>query len=596
VNAVATIRQPTRLEKFMGDMLPNDQRDSFYAVLPRHISPDRFERAVANVLMNNPEMMAADPRLIFREISKVVGLGLMLDPQLGEAYLIMGWNGKTRQKEPQVRIGYKGLIKLAKQSGEILNIYAREVHEKDEVECLQGDENRLIHKPKLFTDRGPIVGYYAAVKFRNGEFDFEPMDIPQIHAIRDRSDGWKAYADGKIKSTPWSTDEGEMAKKTVLRRLQKRLSQSPELVEAVSIEDKAEFSEFDRGPPAAPRLPARPRQIASEPPAAPRQIEHTPSEITAQPVSRAPVQDAEVSSVGDPEPVTSASANSDDSVVTMDSLLTELDDRLSYAGSAIDIEEAYTDFDAEALLSDYPGGVEAGRKLKAQHLDRVAPANGQAVQAEPVDDFPGNEALAAMAPVAPTTRNPALASTVDPFAIPEFKGGGHYQIFIRAACDAAKSPEHEERLRLIWAQTKPQRDSLAAEGQLDRVDVKGLIDAMKVAFERIQAAAQSNDEPQADLPPPAPNAASQAAQEPPPAPKASKPAAEPEKPASDDPVATYTERLGRMIDGATTKAGLQKAWLADADVRDETGASESQRLTWKAAMQRRKADLPETEA
>lgn len=465
MNAVATLRQPTRLEKFMGDMLPADQRDSFYAVLPRHISPDRFERAVANVLMNNPEMMAADPRLIFREISKVVGLGLMLDPQLGEAYLIMGWNGKTRQKEPQVRIGYKGLIKLAKQSGEILNIYAREVHEKDEVECIQGDENRLIHKPLLFTDRGPVVGYYAVVKYRNGEIDFEPMSIPQIHAIRDRSDGWKAFADGKIKSTPWSTDEGEMAKKTVLRRLQKRLSQSPELVEAVSIEDKAEFSEFDRGPPAAPRLPNRApqRQIASEPPAAPRQIEHTPSEITAQPVSRAPVQDAEVSSVGDPEPATSASAISDDSVVTMDSLLTELDDRLSYATSAIDIEEAYTDFDAEALLSDYPGGVEAGRKMKAQHLDRVAPAN---TQAETTDNFPGNEALAAMPPAAPTTRNPALASNVDPFVIPEFKGGGHYQIWVRAACKAATTPEHEERLRLIWAQTKPQRTSLAEEGQL----------------------------------------------------------------------------------------------------------------------------------
>lgn len=598
MNAVATLRQPTRLEKFMGDMLPSDQRDSFYAVLPRHISPERFERAVANVLMNNPEMMAADPRLIFREISKVVGLGLMLDPQLGEAYLIMGWNGKTRQKEPQVRIGYKGLIKLAKQSGEILNIYAREVHEKDEVECVQGDENRLIHKPLLFTDRGPVVGYYAVVKYRNGEIDFEPMSIPQIHAIRDRSDGWKAFAEGKIKSTPWSTDEGEMAKKTVLRRLQKRLSQSPELVEAVSIEDKAEFSEFDKGPPAAPRLPSRApqRQIASEPPAAPRQIEHTPSPNTAQPVSRAPVQDAEVSSVGDPEPAISASANSDDSVVTMDSLLSELDDRLSYAGSAIDIEEAYTDFDAEALLSDYPGGVEAGRKMKAQHLDRVGTSThtmlSALVEKPSDDDFPGNEALAAMPPAAPSTRNPALSSTVGPFAIPEFKGGGHYQVWVRAACDAATTPEHEERLRLLWAQTKPQRSALAEEGQLDNTDVKGLLAGLQAAFARIQATAADQQD---DLPPPAPKTASQATQEPPAAPKVTDAPAQAEKPASDDPVAAYTERLSRMIDGATTKDGLQRAWFADADMRQQSGAGEAQLLSWKATMQRRKADLPETE-
>ena len=252
MNAVATIRQPTKLEQVLGEVLPADRRDDFYRVLPKHISPERFERAVANVLMNTPEMLTADPRLIFREINKVVGLGLMLDPQLGEAYLILGWNAKTRQKEPQVRIGYKGLIKLAKQSGEILNIYAREVHEKDEIECLQGDENRLIHKPRLFTDRGPVVGYYAVVKLRNGEIDFEPMSVQQIHEIRDRSDGWKAFRDGKIKSTPWSTDEGEMSKKTVLRRLQKRLTQSPDLVAAVAIEDSAEFSAFDRGRSDAP--------------------------------------------------------------------------------------------------------------------------------------------------------------------------------------------------------------------------------------------------------------------------------------------------------------------------------------------------------
>jgi hypothetical protein len=342
--------------------------------------------------------------------------------------------------------------------------------------------------------------------------------------------------------------------------------------------------------------PPAPRHISSEPPAAPRQIEHQPIQNTAQPVSRAPVQDAEVSSVGDPEPATSASATIDDSVVTMESLLTELDDRLSYAGTAIDIEEAYTDFDAEALLSDYPGGVEAGRKMKAQHLDRVAPANSPAAQPEPVDDFPGNEALAAMPPVAPTTRNPALARKVDPFAIPEFKGGGHYQIWVRAACEFATTPEHEAQLRLIWAQTKPQRSALAEEGQLDNVDVKGLIDAMGATFARIQAAARPADEVQDDLPPAAPKQASQVAQEPPPAPKASKPQPEPEKPASDDPVAAYTERLSRMIDGATTKDGLQKAWLGDADLRDETGASEAQRLQWKASMQQAKSGLPETEA
>ncbi|TFZ55580.1 hypothetical protein E4V01_21905 [Methylorubrum sp. Q1] len=579
MNAVATISQPTKLERFIGEVLPADRRDEFYRVLPKHISPERFERAVANVLMNTPEMLAADPRLIFREISKVVGLGLMLDPQLGEAYLILGWNAKTRQKEPQVRIGYKGLIKLAKQSGEILNIYAREVHEKDEIECLQGDENRLIHKPRLFTDRGPVVGYYAVVKLRNGEIDFEPMSVQQIHEIRDRSDGWKAFRDGKIKSTPWSTDEGEMSKKTVLRRLQKRLTQSPDLVAAVAIEDSAEFSAFDRGRSDAPPAPSR-RQVAQR--QAQPVIEHQPApqsvgrtqeewDLEAAEGNRLARETAVAEASHDDrfaappaEPDTDA-----DGVVSMESLLTELDKRLGFARSAEDVEEAYTDFDAEALLSDYEGGVQQARALKAKHLDRVPTQQHERPAAPPVDDdFPANDAIAA---AQASAVNPALASTRDPFAIPDrFKGGGHYSIFIRDAVAAAKAGD-DQRLRACWADTKAQRDELRANHQLADSDVKGLLDAVKQKLAEITPPADDAD----DLPPPPPRR---------------QPAAQ--QPAAGDPVAAYTTRLTDELARCQTQADVQRFWFGSADDRDASGASESQRLAWKSSMQQRKSALP----
>jgi hypothetical protein len=333
--------------------------------------------------------------------------------------------------------------------------------------------------------------------------------------------------------------------------------------------------------------PPAPRQIASEPPAAPRQIDHQPIQNTAQPVSRAPVQDAEVSSVGDPEPATSASANDSDTVVTMEVLLSELDDRLGYAADAISVEEAYTDFDAEALLSDYDGGVEAGRKLKAHHLKRVTPANGQSADG----DFPGNAAIAATA--ARSTVNPDLASTKDPFEIPEqFKGGGHYISFINDACQAAQTPDHEARLRLIWAQTKQQRSDLAAEEQIDNLVVKDLLARLQATFDRIQAASRPADDAQDDLPPPAPKQPTQAVQEPPPAPKATKSAAAPSAPAGDDPVAAYTARQEEALAACATKQDVEKFWLGACDQRDDSGAGDTQRLTWKAAMQRRKADLP----
>lgn len=567
MNAVATIRQPTKLEQVLGEVLPADRRDDFYRVLPKHISPERFERAVANVLMNTPEMLAADPRLIFREISKVVGLGLMLDPQLGEAYLILGWNAKTRQKEPQVRIGYKGLIKLAKQSGEILNIYAREVHEKDEIECLQGDENRLIHKPRLFTDRGPVVGYYAVVKLRNGEIDFEPMSVQQIHEIRDRSDGWKAFRDGKIKSTPWSTDEGEMSKKTVLRRLQKRLTQSPDLVAAVAIEDNAEFSAFDRGkadplPPPPPR-----RQVAQRP--AQQVIEHQPEPMPVDHPREDWTRDDWENERARNNPPPAEPEQTDD-VVSKDSLLTELDERMGFAKTADEVEEAYTDFDAEALLSDYEGGVEAARKLKAQHLDRVPAAQQEKPTAPPADDdFPGNDAIEAAQAETTVTSGSFVKG---PFEIPErFKGGGHYQIFIRRAADEAK-PGDEPKLQAVWNDTKAQREELYAQGQLERVDVTMLRDVIAGALARISPPEPEADEP-TDLPPLPPRRQQQPA----------------------DPIAAYTAQMEAAFAAATTKEAVDKFWFATVDTRDESGATEDQQTKWRLARSKAKNALPSQE-
>lgn len=213
MNAVAQIPRVSPVDQFVGEVLPPERRTSLFSGLPSHIKPAVFERNLVNAVMANPNLMKYDPRLVYREVSKAAGLGLLLDPQLGEAYILEAYNYKTKSTEPQLRVGYRGLNKLARQSGEIDQLYAHEVYSADYVECELGDQKKLIHKPILFSDRGEIVGYYAVVKYKNGETDFEPMSVKQVHDIRDRSDAWKAFAAGKIKSTPWSTDEEEMAKK-----------------------------------------------------------------------------------------------------------------------------------------------------------------------------------------------------------------------------------------------------------------------------------------------------------------------------------------------------------------------------------------------
>jgi phage RecT family recombinase len=251
MNQVATQshaeRRASPVELYAAQVMGDDVRSSeLFRALPSHIPPERFKRNLINALMQNPDMLKYDARLVYREVSKAAALGLLLDPQLGEAYIVPVWNAKGGRQEPQLRVGYRGIIKLGRQSGEISSIYAHEVHENDEIECDLGVDKRLVHKPLLFGDRGRVVGYYAVVKFKDGETDFEPMTLAQIHAIRDKSDGWRAFQAGKIKSTPWSTDEGEMAKKTVIKRLCKRIPQSPDLATALNLDNDAPAIETAR--------------------------------------------------------------------------------------------------------------------------------------------------------------------------------------------------------------------------------------------------------------------------------------------------------------------------------------------------------------
>lgn len=247
MNNQLTVAQ--RTDHFVAAVL-EDRTGALENSLPAHIKPARFRRNLATAVAQHPKLLQCDPGSVFYEVAKAAALGLLLDPQLGEAYLITGY--ADGGPVPQLRLGYRGLIKLARQSGEVASIYAHEVCDLDRFHVALGSDKKLVHEPNYLTERGKIIMYYACVHYRDGTTDFEPMAMKDILAIRDRSDAWKAHKAGKIKSTPWATDEGEMAKKTVLRRLLKRVPQSPELQDALSAED-AEFIEVTAKPVETPR-------------------------------------------------------------------------------------------------------------------------------------------------------------------------------------------------------------------------------------------------------------------------------------------------------------------------------------------------------
>lgn len=382
-----TATKPTKLDQFRMEILPPDRTQSFYAGMPAHVKPERFMRNLDIALMQNMDLMQCDARLIFREISKAAALGLYLDPQLGEAYLIVGWNGKAKRKEPQLRIGYRGLIKLGRQSGEISQIYAHEVHANDVFKASLGDDKKLIHEPDIFGDRGLIVGYYAVVKYKDGDTDFEPLTIAQAHSIRDRSDGWKAFQTGKIKSTPWSTDEVEMSKKTAIRRLVKRIPQSPELAEAIKIEDVAEYSDAASAhTPAPPRPPVPPLHQIS----APAHDEITDiegnenqqnEEDSTGETDSDEVIDADTGEVVDVREIVTETGEQTTSLLdteedTIGDYFERMETAMAEAGDAASIAEIWNDMDPLAKFEGDEESQSLATSIKRRHVQRVGQKNG----------------------------------------------------------------------------------------------------------------------------------------------------------------------------------------------------------------------------
>jgi recombination protein RecT len=197
-----------------------DRQDELKKALPGHISVEKFVRTAQTAIVSTRNIEKANPQSLLMACSKAAADGLILDGR--EAALVIDYKGEV-QYRPMMR----GLLKLAYNSGLVKSISVQVAHENDEFEYFLGDEERIEHKIDFKSgDRGAPMAVYAVAHLADGVVMREVMTVAQINAIRDRSDAWKAYKADKIKSTPWSTDWTEMARKTVFRRLSKWLPSS----------------------------------------------------------------------------------------------------------------------------------------------------------------------------------------------------------------------------------------------------------------------------------------------------------------------------------------------------------------------------------
>jgi recombination protein RecT len=203
--------------------------------LPKHLNAERMTRIALTCYRMTPLLARCHPTSVFAAVVQAAQLGL--EPGLnGQAYLVPFWNARMRRYECQLIPGYRGLIALARRSGEIESINVHIVYSLDHYEVELGTTERLTHRPRMDAERGTPVFAYCIARFKGGGQHIEHMLWSEILAIRSRSKS--RSAEGVI-TGPWATDLEEMARKTVVRRASKYWPMSVELATAVQMDQLA---------------------------------------------------------------------------------------------------------------------------------------------------------------------------------------------------------------------------------------------------------------------------------------------------------------------------------------------------------------------
>jgi recombination protein RecT len=210
-NPVAIIRQN------LTQMAPE-----FKAALPAHVPVEKFTRVAMTAIQNNPDLQNADRRTLFGAIVRLAQDGLLPDGR--EAAIVLF--GNKAQAMPMIA----GVLKKIRQSGEVKKVSAQVVYESDHFLVKYGFDEDVEHTPPpLDKPRGKPIGAYATAVLKDGSQLLEVMSFEEIEKVRSVSrSGQKG---------PWAQWWGEMARKTVMRRLSKRLPMSTDLEDEIFARD-----------------------------------------------------------------------------------------------------------------------------------------------------------------------------------------------------------------------------------------------------------------------------------------------------------------------------------------------------------------------
>lgn len=197
------------------------------------LRPEALLRFCMLDLQQNEKLRLCDTGSIYLGLLACAQAGLEPGALKQEAFLVPFFDSKAKMYRATYIPGWRGLVKQARRSREVKNLYAQVVYEHDIFEPEFGTQPKIVHKPAL-SHRGGIVGAYAVAQMSHGLYDPEFMDMEALDKIRAMGKR------GDRESPAWSMGESEMYRKAPIRRLAKRLPLGGDYMASAAIEQAHE--------------------------------------------------------------------------------------------------------------------------------------------------------------------------------------------------------------------------------------------------------------------------------------------------------------------------------------------------------------------
>lgn len=258
------------------------------------VTSDVLVRGLLMAASKNPEILKCSKASILRCLADAAALEIIPGGLMGRGYLV------PRKGELCFDPGWRGLVDVARRSGEIKRIEAHVVYEADEFEVTRTPFTTVRHVPSESAEASPVRAAYAVVELKDGAVQIEIVWKKDLDKIR------KLGANGG----PWASWYDEMARKTAVRRICKYLPFNPLMERALAAATEAEADEpigrFEGN--TIPNQPPQAKRLAEKISARIAVDEEAEEAMFAQAEAGEPEPGPQVAQAPTPEPVKQTSA------------------------------------------------------------------------------------------------------------------------------------------------------------------------------------------------------------------------------------------------------------------------------------------------